>query len=116
MIEEDLYTYLTSDPTISGYVSTRIYPVKMPQNVTYPAITYQLIGSTRTLTQDGAVSLVEGRYQIDSWGTSYSTVKNIAIGVKVALHGFKGTWGKHAYKVFGRKLILNRIFTKMVQS
>ena len=52
MIEEDLYTYLTSDPTVSGYVSTRIYPVKMPQNVTYPAITYQLIGSTRTLTQD----------------------------------------------------------------
>jgi len=93
MIEDDLCTYLKDDVTISSYVGTRIYPVRMPQNVVYPAITYQIIGSTRFLTLSGPVSLVEGRYQIDIWSNGYGETKNIAKGIRDALQGFKGLMG-----------------------
>jgi len=93
MIEDDLYAYLKNDAGISGYVAARIYPVKMPQNVEYPAITYQLVSTVRSISQSGRVTLVEGRYQIDSWGNTYASVKNIAQSVRDALQGFRGIMG-----------------------
>ena len=50
MIVNGLFTLLSNDAAISALVSTRIYPLGMPQNVQYPCLMYvideQQAGST----------------------------------------------------------------------
>lgn len=36
------YTTLSTDTMLSGIISTRIYPVRLPQNVTYPCLMYSV--------------------------------------------------------------------------
>jgi len=64
-------------------VSGRIYPVKLPQNPTYPALTYQVITGPRDYTQDGPDGATRFRVQIDIRDTTYTgcrTVRDALVG------------------------------------
>ena len=82
-VESDLYTALTGDGTISGLVSTRIYPVVLPDNVTYPAIAYFSI----TMTPQGSSGFVESRIQTDLYATTYSELKSLRDAVQALCEG-----------------------------
>lgn len=62
-----LRAFLLADATIAATVVTRIYPQKLPQNVTYPAITITRVSSIRANVLHGPASLARPRYQIDCW-------------------------------------------------
>lgn len=66
---------------LSALVGTRIYPRELPHTPTYPALTYQRIGSSGASTN----GLRETRFQINCWGTSESSVDAVAAQVKAAL-------------------------------
>lgn len=90
MIEAELRDHLAANvPAIDG----RIYPVLLPQDPTYPALTYQLISDPRGHTHDGPDGLVDARYQITTWSRVYADVKDTTNAVRLALDGFKGVWG-----------------------
>ncbi len=90
MIEQGIEQRLMADAGVSALVGNRIYPVVLPENCSYPAITYQLITSHETYTNDGPLGEVRARIQIDSWGKRYGQVKAVAQAVRVALNGFTG--------------------------
>lgn len=77
-----IYTQLTTYTGMSALVSTRVYPLLMPQNVTLPAITYQRISGTG---QHGSSNIREARYQINIWGGTFAAVQAIATVVRAAL-------------------------------
>ncbi|HEX7119397.1 MAG TPA: DUF3168 domain-containing protein [Longimicrobiales bacterium] len=72
---------------------SRIFPLVLPQDATFPAVTYQQISSVRThaMGQDGAIIRV--RVQINSWGRSYAEARTLAGEVETQLSRFKGTVG-----------------------
>lgn len=70
---------------LSALVGTRIYPRILPNNPTYPALTYARI-SNSTATTNG---LRETRFQINCWGATEASADAVAGQVKAALE----EWG-----------------------
>ena len=75
---------------LSSLVSSRVYPIKLPQGVTLPAITYFQVSGVKGYTHDGADGMERQRYQISCWGVSYKVAKELAESVVTSLNGFTG--------------------------
>lgn len=92
-IGEALYSYLSSHSGLSSLVSTRIYPLALPQGTVLPAITYQRVTSERyhALQQDS--SLTNHTFQFSIFGTKYSDVESVSEQLRSALQNYSGTMG-----------------------
>ena len=89
MIEKDIHYELSNDTDVKALVSTRVYPLKLPQGWTLPAITYQLVSNERAHTLAGPSGRIRPRFQIDCWDDDYEDVKTLATAVRQCLDGFK---------------------------
>lgn len=97
-IEEGLAAFLVANAGVNALISGRVYPNKLPQDVTLPAITYQRIDSPRIHAHDssGATGTARPRMQIDCWAGGsepYKSAKAISDAVRAALDGYRGTFG-----------------------
>lgn len=94
-IEEGLKTYLTGYAGLTSLISTRVYPMRIPQGATIPCITYQRISTPRIKTHDtsGSSGTAYPRFQFDAWATTYASAKTITDQVRAALNGYKATIG-----------------------
>ena len=70
---------------------SRIYPLILPQNPTYPAIRYQQISSIRTHAMGQDAPIVRVRMQLDVWGKTYAEARSLAGEVYTQLGRFRGT-------------------------
>lgn len=59
--------YILADTALAAELGTRVYPVKLPQTPTYPAMTMQKISGVRYPPLKGRASLARPRYQFDVW-------------------------------------------------
>ena len=91
MIEQGIEKRLLADAAVSALIGTRMYPLVLPEQCSYPALTYQLISSPETYTNDGPLGEVRARIQIDAWGKRYAQVKAVSKAVRASLNGFVGT-------------------------
>jgi hypothetical protein len=80
-IEALVYGRLTTYSGITAIASTRTYPMRLPQNPTLPAISYQKISNTE---QKGSSNLKDSRYQLNCWATTYAEAHSLAAQVKAA--------------------------------
>jgi hypothetical protein len=71
---------------LTNLISTRLYPLKLPQTPTYPAIVYQLISDPRR-----EMGTKSPRYQYSIYGTTYGQVKDVESKLKEALETLEGT-------------------------
>lgn len=92
-IREGLWTYLSTHPGITSVVSDRIYLVRFPQEVVFPAITYAKISGIPYMQLHQRGDLDRSRYQFDCWGEDELQAINVAAALRDALEGFKGTMG-----------------------
>lgn len=69
-ISTAIFSRLSGDATVSGLVGTRIYPQTLPQEPTYPAITYDRV-STRAIQCRGNGSYKASRWQFDCYAITY---------------------------------------------
>lgn len=90
-IEESIRTHLVDDTTVD--VSSRIYPLRLPQGYTLPAISYQRISAERVHELSGPTGWAWARFQLDCWSSSYSGVRSLAESVRQSLDGYKGILG-----------------------
>jgi hypothetical protein len=90
MMEQGLIALLTASPAIAG---GRVYP-RLPQNVVFPAIRYQMIDARRITSIDAQnVGPTEFTLQIDCVGKTYAESKTLANQVRQKLHTYRGSWG-----------------------
>ena len=68
MIEEDLYTALKS-------VVENVYPIIMPDDCTFPVITYQVVFDGANQSTNGKVMSRNVRFQVDIYSKSYLETK-----------------------------------------
>lgn len=90
-IAADLRTYLLGDSNLTAKVSTRIYPLHLPQDATLPAIIYRWVSDTEGFNLDGADGLVSPRIQFDVFSETYTEMETVSDLLKTRLNGFRGT-------------------------
>lgn len=90
-IEEALRAILTANAGVTAIVSTRVYPVVIPQAATLPAVAYQRISATREHNLGGPGGLTRVRFQLTMAAATYAAMKALANAVRVALDGYRGT-------------------------
>lgn len=89
----DLRAHILDDSGVSSLVDERMYPVMLPQNVTYPALSYNQVSGVRIYDLCGPTGRVKPRISINSWATTYAEVRSLADAVRQAIEGFTGTMG-----------------------
>lgn len=93
MIDEYLYTFLIAQSGITSIVSTRVYPVILPEKPTYPAITYRDDDHDIDESFDGNGILTRSDYFIDAWSTTHTGALTLAAAIKTALKNHSGSFG-----------------------
>ena len=83
-IQETIYEHLTTNAGVAAIVAARVYPVRLPQEPTLPALTYFRVSGPVEYTRDG-VSLTQSRFQISCWAAGYAAVIALASAVRSAM-------------------------------
>lgn len=76
---------LSGNSGVTNLVSTRIYPLLLPQHPTLEAISYQRISNS---PQQGTTDLRESRWQINCWAETYAETQVLAAAVKAAFEEY----------------------------
>ena len=82
---------MTGYAGLSALVSTRIYRPPIPQNPTYPLVTFQEVSDLPIKVMGGNAGIRHARYQVDCWATTIASAKAIAVQVAAALDNYAGT-------------------------
>lgn len=90
MIESALKYILVNDVSVAA-ITTRCYPVKIPQSPTYPLILYTKISGMRDHVLTGPSGHAHPRYQVEAWAETYAGAKTLADAIRDALDGYSGT-------------------------
>jgi hypothetical protein len=90
-IEAAVVSKMNADATISGLIGTRLYPLVIPQDVSLPAVAYQKIDSTKTVSHSGASQLARSRFQFTCQAGNYADAKTLAASVRHCWEGYRGT-------------------------
>lgn len=95
-LEEAIVERLTGYAPLAALVADRVYPLMLPQDVAWPAITYQRISGVSDHHLGGPSGLTETRLQVDVWSQvrdgvdAHLEARRVALQVKAALDGFRG--------------------------
>ncbi len=92
MLVKAIFTKLSTDGGISAITSTRVYPIKLPQQPTLPALTYRIITEPQVHSMEGTFSQ-NARLQIDCWAETFLAAHELAEAVEDAMNDFSGTIG-----------------------
>jgi len=89
----DLYAFLTADGTLSGLVSNRIHPNRVPPNETFPYIRVQRVSNTPQITLAGYNAHNEPTVQISIFSRTYDPAISIRDRLFALFDGYHATMG-----------------------
>ena len=90
MIETAIRYILINDSTVKD-ITTRCYPVTIPQSPQYPLILYTKITGMRDHHLRGPSGHAHPRFQVEAWSKTYTEAKTLADAIREALDGYSGT-------------------------
>lgn len=90
-IEAAVIAILNANAAVTALVSSRIYPLVIPQEAQRPAIAMQRISLVEAMTQTGYAGHARTRIQFTSDGTTYLQAKAVAAALRAAVRGYRGT-------------------------
>lgn len=91
MIEHAIYSILSNDAGVTTLSSTRIYPVKLPQNATLPCVSYSVSEDAEDQTYDGQGTFQRVSVELDAWSDTHSEMLSLADAIKTAIKNYTGT-------------------------
>ena len=92
-IEEALYAELAGYTNLTDLVSTRIYPMRLPENATLPGVVYYRMSAGRENDFSGATGLARPTFRVQVWADDYKESHTVATQVRKALDGNTSQWG-----------------------
>jgi hypothetical protein len=96
-IEKAVTVELENNTPLKALINKRVYWNKLPQEVTLPALTLQVIDGKAIQAHSEPSCLPTIRLQITAWGTTLDTVVSVSKSAKNAIDGHRGTWGSGGY-------------------
>lgn len=107
-IEEELFNRITGDPTVSGLVGLRVFPVVLPDKVNMPAVTVNRIGTQRIpVLVSGTLGLARASMQISVFSDDYEETMLVASGIRDALDGTESTIIENQLDLYDREARLH---------
>lgn len=85
-----LVALVTGNPLVSNLIAARMYPTRLPENVTLPAIKYQVIDTIPNYAHDGDLGWDTVRIQLDMHGATATDAMSVRDAVRSAVTGFRG--------------------------
>lgn len=92
-LETDLRTLLLADNTLSGLISTRMYPDLAPQEADRPYVIFRREGAARFLHSEGANTIQQPRIVFEVFASSRSVCRQVADAIIDVLHGLRDLVG-----------------------
>lgn len=91
--EKVIYSLIENDAGVTALVAGRVYPSRMPQNTTMPAVVYQVVSANELTPIDAQAGfqVVRTRVQITAMAKNYVDVKNTLEAVRIACLYKSGT-------------------------
>lgn len=93
MIEEGLFSHLTSDTAVGAEIDSRMYGAVAPSHAKLPRIVYTKIADGNTQTMCATDGVKGNRYQLDCYAKDYKSSKELAKLVKNSIVDFRGFMG-----------------------
>lgn len=90
-LEGALFTHLSGFAGLSALVSARVYPRRLPQGATLPAVSFADFAGGTEYKHGGSLGKAETYIQIDAWAQTYISAKAVAEQVRLAMLTFTGT-------------------------
>lgn len=90
--EQGLRTHLLGDAAIAALVVARVYPLRLPQKPTLPAIVLTRVSGVRYQPLRGQASLARPRFQVDAWASTHDGATALGALCRRRLEGYSGTW------------------------
>lgn len=98
-IETEIYDRLSGHAGLSALVGTRVYPSLLPQDPTFPAITFSRVSAQRVAAMGSDPGVVQARFQFDVWTQiadgvdAYESMRNVMEQLRLALERWRTTSG-----------------------
>lgn len=109
-IATSFYSYITAQSAITN-ITTEIYNGWVPQNGSFPALTFSVSDDIEEQTLDGIGSTRNAIFDVDCWATTLVAAEALAAAVKTALTDYYGAFGantvSYIYKTRELHLIEN---------
>ena len=83
-----LYQHLKGNNELKNLISTRIFPLIIPEKSTMPCIVYTVINDKDNASLQGDIYSNDVTVQIDCYSSKYAQVKEVKEAVKEALYKF----------------------------
>ena len=92
-LEEAIYDRLSNFTGLTDLVSTKIYPLEIPQDIAKPAVVYAR-DVTEHISAFGAdIGNVRVVMEVVAWAETYSSALAICKQIRLALQRWSGTYG-----------------------
>ena len=98
-LKQALFEHMITDPTITAFVGSRVFPNAAPQTAPFPYITYERLDSEHFRHSLGSSGLAKALPEIDCWDTDSVVAEQIANRVRLRFHQFQGQMGNIALQV-----------------
>lgn len=89
-----LRALLVADTPVAAIAGTRIYPRRLPQGATLPAVVYHKVGGADETGLAGLQGVGHQRFQVDAYATTKLVADQLATAIRDAMCGTgRGDWG-----------------------
>lgn len=90
-IEQAWITLLRAGANLDSQIDGRIYPDRLPNNVTVPAAVFLVVSDIPDSAHDGDSGFSTATIQTDFWSPDRLELAAIRAAVRADLHGYTGT-------------------------
>lgn len=87
---ERVWVALLADASVAAVVSTRVYPLELPQDATLPAIVYSDLGGPRAHSLAGDSGIGRARVQVDMYAATLDAANALAVLVRTCINAAFG--------------------------
>jgi hypothetical protein len=79
-----VYNILSNNAALTALISTRLNPVRIPQESAFPAVSYQLISEIANPTKSGHSRTEFARVQVNAYGITLASTESVSSAIRTA--------------------------------
>ena len=79
-----VYNILSNNAALTALISTRLNPVRIPQESSFPAVSYQLVSEVPNPTKSGHSRTEFARVQVNAYGLTLASADSVASAIRTA--------------------------------
>ena len=79
-----VYNILSNNAALTALISTRLNPVRIPQESSFPAVSYQLVSEIPNPTKSGHSRTEFARVQVNAYGITLASTESVASAIRTA--------------------------------